>query len=117
MSLQTGLKAEDLARDYLLRRGLIWRASNYRTRIGEIDLIMQDGGYLVFIEVRARSSAAYGNALESITVTKQQKIMRTAALYLQRYSESEQYACRFDVVGLQGHPPKISWIKNAFGMN
>lgn len=117
MSLQTGLTAEDLARDYLLRRGLIWRASNYRTRIGEIDLIMQDGDYLVFIEVRARSSAEYGTALESITLTKQQKIMRTAALYLQRYSKVEQYVCRFDVVGLQGHPPKISWIKNAFGMN
>ena len=107
MSLQRGFVAEDLAREYLLRQGLVWKASNYRARMGEIDLIMQDGSHLVFVEVRARVDAKYGGALESVTSAKQRKIMKVAAYY----------PCRFDVVTLQGHPPTICWIPNAFGMH
>ena len=116
MSLQRGLVAEDLARDYLLRQGLTWKASNYRSRMGEIDLIMQDGSYLVFIEVRARSVTKFGGALESVTYTKQCKIMKVAAYYLQCHASNAQYPCRFDVVALQGCPPTIRWIQNAFGV-
>lgn len=114
MSLQKGWVAEDLARDYLQRQGLIYKASNYRTRMGEIDLIMQDDSYLVFIEVRARSLAAFGNALESVTFTKQRKIIKVAAYYLQSHKLIDRVACRFDVVAVQGHPPTIQWVKNAF---
>ncbi len=117
MSLQKGFVAEDLARDYLLRQGLVWKASNYRARMGEIDLIMQDGVHLVFVEVRARVDATYGGALESVTPAKQRKIMKVAAYYLQCHSASDQYPCRFDVVTLQGHPATICWIPNAFGMH
>ncbi len=115
MSLQKGWVAEDLAREYLLRQGLIWRASNYRSRMGEIDLIMQDGSHMVFVEVRARSSAAFGDALESVTTAKQLKIMKAATYYLQCHALLEQYPCRFDVVALQGQPPIIHWVQNAFG--
>lgn len=117
MSLQKGFVAEELACEYLLRQGLIWRASNYRSRMGEIDLIMQDGSHLVFVEVRARANDLYGNAIESVTPTKQRKIMKVAAYYLQCHNMLDYFACRFDVVALQGHPPKISWIQNAFGMH
>lgn len=117
MSLQKGFVAEELACEYLLRQGLVWRASNYRSRMGEIDLIMQDASHLVFVEVRARASATYGEAVETVTSTKQRKIMKVAAYYLQCHGALDQYACRFDVVALQGHPPKISWIQNAFGMH
>lgn len=117
MSLQKGVVAEDLAREYLLRQGLVWKASNYRARMGEIDLIMQDGIHLVFVEVRARVDATYGGALESVTPAKQRKIMKVAAYYLQCHSASDQYPCRFDVVTLQGHPATICWIPNAFGMH
>ena len=116
MSLQKGFVAEDLARDYLERRGLVWKTSNYRSKMGEIDLIMQDDGYLVCVEVRARAVATFGGALESVTLAKQRKILKVAAYYLQSHASFDQYPCRFDVVALQGQPPTISWIQNAFGM-
>jgi putative endonuclease len=80
-------------------------------------LIMQDGSHLVFVEVRARVSAMYGGAVESVTSAKQRKIMKAAAYYLQCHTVLNQYPCRFDVVAFQGQPPKISWIQNAFGMH
>jgi putative endonuclease len=115
MSLQKGFVAEDLARDYLLRQGLVLKTSNYRSRMGEIDLIMQDGAYLVFVEVRARSVATFGSAAETVTVSKQRKIIKAATYYLQCHATQHQFACRFDVVALEGHPPTINWIQNAFG--
>ena len=115
MSLQLGLAAERLARDYLLKQGLVWRESNYRAQMGEIDLIMQDHDYLVFIEVRARRSDVFGGAVESITAFKRRKILHTAAAYVQRYRLQAQYMSRVDVLVLQGQPPTIDWIPNAFG--
>ena len=117
MSLKLGYQGEAQAREYLLQQGLAFRASNYRCRLGEIDLIMQDGADLVFIEVRARSSSAYGRAIESITFQKQQKLLKTAALYLLSNKLQDKLACRFDVLSLDGVPPKINWIKNAFGQD
>ena len=115
MSQQMGFKAEEYARDYLIQHGLVLRASNYRCRLGEIDLIMQDGVYLVFVEVRSRRSSSHGNALESVTRTKQEKLIKTAALYLLANKLHEKYPVRFDVISLQGQPPEMTWVKNAFG--
>jgi len=115
MSQHKGFKAEEHARDYLVQQGLVWLASNYRCRLGEIDLIMQDGVYLVFIEVRSRRVSTHGNALESVTYTKQQKLMKTAMFYLTANKLHEQHPIRFDVVSLQGQPVEMSWIKHAFG--
>lgn len=115
MSQQIGFAAEDLARNYLGSHGLTWVESNYRCRLGEIDLIMRDLNYLVFIEVRSRTSSAYGGAIQSITYSKRQKLLRTATLYLQTKKLYDKQLCRFDVVSLDGVPPKITWIKNAFG--
>ena len=115
MSQIIGNAAEEQARNYLTTAGLKWLASNYRSRSGEIDLIMRDGNYLVFIEVRARSSAAYGGALASITYSKRQKIIKTALHYLSAYKLHEKQAVRFDIVSFEGIPPKLDWIKNAFG--
>lgn len=117
MSQVEGSKAECIARDYLLSQGLQWRASNFRSRVGEIDLIMQDGREVVFVEVRARRSTAYGGAVESITYAKRQKIIKTAMLYLQQYKLYDRYVGRFDVLALQGQPPTIHWIKHAFEMD
>jgi len=117
MSQHKGRIAEDLARDYLLQQGLRLRARNYRSRMGEIDLIMEDQQHLVFIEVRARRLDSFGDALESVTKAKQQKIMRTAAYYLQYHALSDRVPCRFDVVAVQGCPPTIHWVPNAFGLH
>jgi putative endonuclease len=114
MSLKKGLVGEDCARDYLIKQGLVFKKSNYRCRLGEIDLIMQDGVYLVFVEVRMRRSSTYGSALESVNYSKQKKIIKAASLYLSVNKLHEKYPVRFDVVSLQGIPPKIEWIKCAF---
>ncbi|MCB1770374.1 MAG: YraN family protein, partial [Candidatus Competibacteraceae bacterium] len=79
-----GAVAEDLALGYLQEQGLALVTRNFRCRTGELDLIMRDGEYLVFVEVRSRRYARYGTPAESVTRTKQQKLLRAAAFYLQR---------------------------------
>jgi putative endonuclease len=71
MSRQLGQYAESQALQYLRSQGLSWVMSNYRTRCGEIDLIMRDGPVLVFVEVRQRTSRAFGGAVASVTWSKQ----------------------------------------------
>lgn len=115
MSLQRGFTAEIYARDYLKNHGLTLITSNYRCRWGEIDLIMQDGNYLIFVEVRARTSSQYGGAAGSITYQKQCKIIKTALYFLTIKKYGETYPLRFDVVIFQGINQQIEWIKNAFG--
>lgn len=115
MSQKIGFAAEEHARSYLSAQGLRWVISNYSCRLGEIDLIMYDKDCLVFIEVRARASSAYGDAAQSVTRSKQQKLIRTATLYLQTKKLYDKQPSRFDVLSLDGVPPRITWIKNAFG--
>ena len=113
MSNIHGLCAENVVKDYLVNQGLIWVISNYNVRVGEIDLIMRDGETLVFVEVRSRRSNKFGDAIESITHQKRQKLLRTAACYVQ----NKHYLgpMRFDVVGITAG--QLEWIKNAFGVN
>ena len=108
-----GAHAEQWAAQYLLRQGLKPVAQNYRSRFGEIDLIMQDGATLVFIEVRLRRNATFGGAAASIDVHKQQRIIRTAQQYLANLARTPP--CRFDAV-LMDDPRgrNVQWLKNAF---
>lgn len=114
MSQQIGFCAEVAACDYLVTQGLTRVTKNYRSRLGEIDLIMRDGSYLVFVEVRIRASSLYGSALESVTKSKQRKIIKTALCYISANNQQDQ-PIRFDVLGIEGTPPQMVWIKNAFG--
>ena len=115
MSQQIGFAAEKQARDYLVKQGLRWLTSNYRCRWGEVDLIMSEGDYLVFVEVRSRVSSAYGGALESITHVKRQKILKTATHYMIAKNRYNTCSARFDVLCIQGVDMRMEWIKNAFG--
>ena len=115
MSLKKGILAEKWACDYLMSQGLHWVSSNYRCRMGEIDLIMRDGLCLVFVEVRARISTAFGGGLASVTHAKRQKLLKTALMYVMVHQMQDKQACRFDVLSLDGTPPQVTWIKNAFG--
>lgn len=117
MSLQSGLKAEQQARAYLIAKGLEWISSNYRCRFGEIDLIMREENFLVFVEVRARTSSSYGGAIASVTYSKQQKLIKSAEYYLQINKLYHKQAARFDVLALEGNSRQIEWIKNAFGLD
>lgn len=115
MSLKAGLAAEELARNYLLTQGLQWIESNYRCRWGEIDLIMQEKNYLVFVEVKARASSAFGGAVASVSYAKQRKLIKTATYYLLAKKLHEKQPMRFDVLGFESQ--KIEWIQNAFGLD
>lgn len=86
---------------------------NFRSRGGEIDLIMRQGETLVFIEVRYRRSRDYGSPLETVTQTKQRRLIAAASHYLQR--RNLDLPCRFDVVGISGSgQERIEWIRDAF---
>ena len=109
-----GSDAEELAVSYLQRQHLVLVTKNYRSRFGEIDLIMRDGGTLVFIEVRMRANDQFGGAAASITPAKQTKLVRTARHYLSEINNEPP--CRFDVVLLSGDDgQEIEWIRDAFG--
>lgn len=110
--LTDGNAAEELACAFLQKKGLKLIERNFRCTYGEIDLIMQDGKTLVFIEVRLRSSAHFGGAAMSINHSKQQKLKRTAALYLQTYGDSP---CRFDAILMSKVDINaLEWIQDAF---
>ena len=112
-----GSTAENLACQYLETRGLVLVARNVRYRGGELDLIMRDGEHLVFVEVRSRRHARYGTPAESVTRTKQQRLLRAAAVYLQRRRLDPP--CRFDVVAIlePSGEPQVEWIRDAFQLN
>ncbi len=112
-----GNAAEEQACRYLEAKGLTLVTRNFRCRGGELDLIMRDRGQLVFVEVRSRRHARYGTPAESVTRTKQQRLLRAAAFYLQR--QRLDLPCRFDVVAIlqpEGEP-QVEWIQDAFQLN
>ncbi len=110
-----GADAESMAVAYLEKKGLVLLARNYNCRRGEIDLIMRDGNFLVFIEVRYRKNNLFGSASESVTRQKQRRLLTTASYYLQNERYNADTACRFDVISVSGqHNPQIDWIKDAF---
>lgn len=117
MSQQIGFAAEDMAKKYLVKQGLKYIASNYRSKLGEIDLIMKDRDCLVFVEVKSRKSAAFGHAESYVNQTKQKKIIKTACLYLQAKHYKHTHPFRFDVLSISGEKHQINWIQNAFGAN
>lgn len=111
-----GKIAEELAYRFLDRQGLKLLTRNYRSRRGEIDLIMQDGDVIVFIEVRSRKNNRTMNVIESISSEKCSRIISTSQQYLQNRRQIDQFSCRFDIVLITGRPEsaEIEWIKNAF---
>jgi putative endonuclease len=115
-SAHTGKDAEQRACDYLVARGLSLRVRNFQSRHGEIDLIMNDGNSLVFVEVRYRRTGDFGAGAESVDRRKQARITACAQRYLQEHPAAAQRPCRFDVVALTGvaGQPQIEWIRDAF---
>lgn len=114
--LATGTMYEDRAVEYLQQFGVLILHRNFRCKMGEIDLIVQDGATLAFIEVRYRKDASYGDAAETVTSTKQAKIIRSTEFFLQTRTWAAQLACRFDVIAMTEGTSglQIEWIKDAF---
>lgn len=108
-----GAEAERWALRYLQQQGLRLVAQNYRSRFGEIDLMMREGAVLVFIEVRLRRQSGFGGAAASIDHHKQQRLIRTAQQYLS--TQVHTPACRFDALIMEDAQGRnVQWLKNAF---
>jgi len=113
---QAGQRAEEIALAHLRRAGLTLVARNVRCKGGELDLIMQDGTTVVFVEVRFRANVRFGGALASINTSKQQRFLRCAQQFLRTHPLHRGQGCRFDVVALEGSldQPQVTWICAAF---
>jgi putative endonuclease len=98
--IELGKRGEDLACRELERRGYAIIARRVRVRSGELDIVARDGATLVFVEVKARASRAFGDAAEAVTPVKQWRMRRLAEEYLMRHRLPE-CPCRFDVVSVQ----------------
>lgn len=117
-----GFEIESTVSEYLQKQGIELVTRNFSCKMGEIDIVCKDKRnakhpeVLVFIEVRYRKNTSYGGAAESVTYTKQQKLIRTAQYYLMCNTWGQHLPCRFDVmaVSLENNLPKIDWIQDAF---
>ena len=109
---QTGAAYEEQAARFLLEQGYQILERNYRCRQGEIDVIARDGSYLVFVEVKYRSSRQAGHPMEAVNRSKQRKIIRTAMYYCYQQKVADAQACRFDVVSILGDQTEL--VKHAF---
>ncbi len=113
---QLGIVGETLAARELASRGYRILERRYRTRYGEIDIVAEDGETLVFVEVRARATAEFGRAGDSVVAAKQRKVAAMAVDYLARHHQTNR-PCRFDVVAIDGalsEQPQITIYPAAF---
>jgi putative endonuclease len=112
--MKLGQKGEGLAAKFLRKNGYRVLEQNFKTPIGEIDIIAQDGDTLVFIEVKTRESLMYGQPFEAVNFSKKRKIANVALLYLKRFRDIPP--CRFDVVSIyyEGRKPECELIRDAF---
>lgn len=114
-----GADWERYAQRELERAGLRLRAANVRYRFGELDLVMDDGEVLAFVEVRYRRASRFGDGAVSVGALKRARLARAAAAYLGANPALARRPCRFDVVSLGGDAasPSMQWIRNAFTLD
>ena len=117
-AMAVGARFEQRALDCLEHAGLKRVESNYRTRFGELDLVMRDGDTLVFVEVRYRRHARFGGGAASVGPAKSEKVVRAAQGFLQAHPQFASMPCRFDVVAFDGDAgaPSCDWQRAAFEM-
>lgn len=108
---ETGRLGEREAARYLRRLGYKLLDLNYRCRYGEIDIVAQDGGTVVFVEVKTRKNPAFAPAGEAVTPLKQQKLRTTAQQWL---ADNGEYPARFDVIEIYTDTARLHHIKDAF---
>ncbi len=110
-----GQAGEQLAADFLKRKGYTIVQRNFRCAAGELDIIARDNDYLVFVEVKTRRNHNYGSPLEAVDFRKQRQICRTALCYLQKHSAEDQNI-RFDIIAITitATKPLIEHITEAF---
>ena len=107
-----GSHAEEQALRYLQQHGLKLLSRNWRCKLGELDLVMQDGETVAVIEVRSRARGDWGAAAETIDARKQARLVRATRLWLARRPELAEQPLRFDVVTLDAG--NLEWRREAF---
>jgi putative endonuclease len=110
---ELGVLGEEIAVKFLKSSGFKVLEQNYRTVFGEIDIIARDGEYLVFVEVKLRSSRQYGSPGEAINFYKQQRIIKSALSYIKKNNIRSQ-SVRFDVLEVNPGVNGVELIKAAF---
>lgn len=109
-----GRVGEDIAADYLKKRGFKIIEKNFRCKIGEIDIIAKKGGNIHFIEVKYRENPVYGSPFESITLHKARQIVKVAKYFIAKYKRN--VPCHFSVIGITGGSDvTIEFLQDAFG--
>lgn len=108
-----GGRYEDMAASYLLEKGYEIIERNYRNPRGELDIIAKQGGVIVYVEVRYRSSDAYGDPFATVDKRKQRQICKVALWHYAGYCAEKELPCRFDVIGISGDGV-VRHIENAF---
>jgi len=109
---ELGAKKEEVAAGYLAQNGMKILERNFRNRQGEIDIIGRHEGYLVFVEVKYRTTKRHGMPIEAVDLKKQRQICKVADYYRMIHRLGENTPIRYDVVGICDE--EIMWIKNAF---
>ena len=118
---ETGKLGEMAAAQFLRKKGYQILCANYRTRVGEIDLIASDNRYIIFAEVKTRSQDSLGFPREAVDKNKQQKIIRAAGIYIEQYGMELQP--RFDVLEIitarkvKFEVLSINHLENAFSLD
>lgn len=117
-NIYIGKSGEEAAVNFLKEQGYKILMRNYKTKLGEIDVIGRDRGTICFIEVKTRSSDAFGTGLDAVSKLKQRQLSKAALSFLKYHSLLNKKA-RFDVVSLlfSGSAPKLNLIKNAFELD
>ena len=117
-NLNLGALAEDRAEKFLKALGYKILQRNYKTKLGEIDIIAKDKDTFCFVEVKCRASDKFGKGFDAVTGKKQEQVAKAALNYLKENKLLNKSA-RFDIVSLDssGREEKITLIKNAFELN
>jgi putative endonuclease len=108
---EEGREGEERAEKTLKKEGYTILEKNFRTRFGEIDIIAEEKGCLVFVEVKKRNTPTFGDPFHAINRRKRQHLIKSALFYMKSHNEFDR-SVRFDVVGIDGDRIKI--IRNAF---
>jgi len=114
----TGAEGEEIAANFLLKRGFRILERNYRTALGEIDIVAREGEALVFVEVKARSGLQFGPPQGAVDLRKQAKMSRVALAYL-RHKKVDPCDCRFDVIAVVQNSGgvEVELFRNAFELS
>lgn len=109
---EVGTKKEQLVVCFLKKQGVRVLETNYRSRVGEIDIIGWYREYLIFFEVKYRKNHSLGYPEEAVNFYKQKRICRVADFYRYSHKIAGNVAIRYDVLAIEGE--EVRWIKNAF---